>query len=801
MVNSALLQTDFYKWGHILMYPPNTQQVFSTWTPRGTKTGHDKVVAFGTKYAVEKITNLWQQRFFDLELQDILDEFTFVHENALGSKPRQEWVDAITNLHGLSCLPLDIRALDEGTLVPLRTPYLTITNTDDRFGWLVNFLETALSSELWLSATSATTSYYLRKLVNDWAVRTGVDPDTMAFFGHDFSMRGMKGLESAAISGAGHLLSWDGSDNIGAIPLIHDTYQGTLGTDYIMGSVPACYDDKTEVLTENGFKLFADLDKGEKVAQYLESGEIQFVEPTEYYEDKYAGDMVHFKLHRGKINPDVDIMVTPNHRMVRRSIATGELSLFEARSDQRYSSAYKLPVSGIHNSGDDVFSPLDQLRVAFQADGSFSNRKNSYTGERTGTYPLRFSLKKERKKERLRNILDSLGYEYTWSEYDDGYASVRIASPIKLDKNFDWINLSDVSNLWCKSFVEELTHWDGSGRLSGTDRGSNTICFNSTCELSVNKVQAVGAISGFKTYTTHYDDKRPNHKRLRVYNVSFVEKEDIHTTHIENEPVKYDGFVYCVSVPSKMLIVRRNGCVAVCGNTEHSVMSAWGQDNEVELFEWLATKQFPDGMLSVVSDTWDFWNVLDEYLPQLKEEIMARNGKLVIRPDSGVPEDVLCGWKMYTHDEISEHIYNPDSLDDMASGIGTIISQEDENTLNDEPVFFEGCFEYEGKCYKCSGMYTWDGSSDLRYSHTDVREIWEIRYGAEQKGVVQALWDIFGGTTNDAGFKVLDSHIGVIYGEGMYHERMNTILQRLHDKGFASNNVVFGIGLTYGPAA
>lgn len=149
--------------------------------------------------------------------------------------------------------------------------------------------------------------------------------------------------------------------------------------------------------------------------------------------------------------------------------------------------------------------------------------------------------------------------------------------------------------------------------------------------------------------------------------------------------------------------------------TEHSVMCAYGQENEFDLFKRLITEIYPSGLFSVVSDTWDFWQVVGEYLPKLKQEIISREGKVVIRPDSGVPEDILCGDK--------------------------------------------------------------NGKTEL-----------------ERKGLIESLWDIFGGTINEKGYKELDSHIGAIYGDAITIDRCKTICERLRQKGFASTNVVYGIG-------
>lgn len=389
MTINPLFATDGYKLSHILQYPPKTELVFSTWTPRMSRDKrHGHVVVFGIQPAMIKLGEIWRQGFFNRSLAAIMREFTSMHLHFLMCKPPQEWVDAITYLHNLGYLPLEIKALPEGTLCPIKTPYLTIKNTDPNCAWLTNFVETFLSTELWLSATSATTAYYNRLMLNNWAQKTGLTAKDMNFVGHDFSMRGMQNLQSGMMSGAAHLLSFDGTETVSTFPYINKYY----------------------------------------------------------------------------------------------------------------------------------YTPIERLVV--------------------GTVPA----------------------------------------------------------------------------------------------------------------------------------------------------------------------------------TEHSVMCAWGKDGEVDLFDWLLTVRFSEGILSVVSDTWDLWTVIGQYLPELKDKIMTRNGKLVIRPDSGIPEDILCG----------------------------------------DPTAEKDTLQY--------------------------------------KGVVEVLWDIFGGTKNEAGFKTLDSHIGVIYGDAMNYDRVDTILARLAAKGFAANNVVFGFG-------
>lgn len=165
--------------------------------------------------------------------------------------------------------------------------------------------------------------------------------------------------------------------------------------------------------------------------------------------------------------------------------------------------------------------------------------------------------------------------------------------------------------------------------------------------------------------------------------------------------------------------------------SEHSVMCLGNKDSEIGTFTRLM-ELYPTGILSVVSDTWDLWKVLTVYLPHLKDKVLARDGKLVIRPDSGDPVDIICGkWKQW-----QKEIYSNPEL------------------TSNKPIIST----------------------------------------PEDKGVIELLWDTFGGTINKQGYKELDSHIGAIYGDSISLERAEEICERLKQKGFASTNIVFGIG-------
>lgn len=169
-------------------------------------------------------------------------------------------------------------------------------------------------------------------------------------------------------------------------------------------------------------------------------------------------------------------------------------------------------------------------------------------------------------------------------------------------------------------------------------------------------------------------------------------------------------------------------CINSVNASEHSVSTTkiFTVGEKQMIIDWL--KEFPTGLLSIVADTFDLWKLITEYLkdPEVKGLIMAREGKLVIRPDSGDPVNIITG------------------------------------------LVFE------------------NGKVDVHVN--------EAATDAEICGVIELLWNIFGGTINEQGFKVLDSHIGGIYGDSINLIRQVEIYHRLADKGFAATNIVLGVG-------
>lgn len=240
MLLNPMHATDGYKLGHRLQYPPGTTKVVSNLTARSAKNGNtiyrDRVVFFGLRYFIDDFLHArFTRDFFARPKAEVVAEYSKRVGLYLGQTPTND-VAHIAALHDLQYLPICIRALPEGTAVPIGVPMMTIENTLPEFYWLTNYFETVLSSYLWLPCTSATTARCYRALFDKYAELTGVDSGFVDYQGHDFSFRGMSSLESAMMSGAAHMLYFRGTDSIPAIDWAQQYYDAS---NLIGCSVPA----------------------------------------------------------------------------------------------------------------------------------------------------------------------------------------------------------------------------------------------------------------------------------------------------------------------------------------------------------------------------------------------------------------------------------------------------------------------------------------------------------------------------------------------------------------------------------
>lgn len=212
LAKNIILNTDSYKVSMFKQYPVGTTGVYSYIESRGGR--YDRTVFFGLQafikeYLIDPITQA------DI---DVADEILTAHGEPFN---RAGW-EYILRVHG-GKLPVVIRAVPEGTVVPVKNVLATIENTDPECYWLTTWLETALLRAIWYPTTVATQSYTIRKVILDALEKTG-DPALIDFKLHDFGARGVSSLESAGVGGAAHLVNFMGTDTISGLLYAREYY-------------------------------------------------------------------------------------------------------------------------------------------------------------------------------------------------------------------------------------------------------------------------------------------------------------------------------------------------------------------------------------------------------------------------------------------------------------------------------------------------------------------------------------------------------------------------------------------------
>ncbi|MNQ41195.1 putative nicotinate phosphoribosyltransferase [compost metagenome] len=216
-------------------------------------------------------------------------------------------------------------------------------------------------------------------------------------------------------------------------------------------------------------------------------------------------------------------------------------------------------------------------------------------------------------------------------------------------------------------------------------------------------------------------------------------------------------------------------------------------EGEQQFIRRLITEVYPDGGISLVCDSFNFWGVLTDVLPALKPEIMARTkdstglNKVVVRPDSGDPVEIICGVEVFSEAQATDMMVNAAYL----SHSGEV------RPPRPKRIYFRA--DVDDSMYLATDVISdrpkggiQEGLGEGHYVGGYL--ITKHTLTAEEKGAIEVLWDIFGGTVNDNDYRVLDEHIGLIYGDSITVQRTEEIMRRLARKNFASCNVVLGIG-------
>jgi nicotinamide phosphoribosyltransferase len=222
--HNIILDTDSYKSSHFLQYPPKTTRLFSYLESRGGK--YPATRFFGLQYILKRYL-CSTVTAADVEEAKALIE---AHGEPF---PYEGWMRVVTE-HG-GKLPLEVRAVPEGTLVPNHNVLMSVTNTDPELPWLVGWFETMLM-RTWYPTTVATQSYYLKQIIREALEKTSDNAEAeLPFKLHDFGSRGVSSRESAGLGGLAHLTNFMGSDTLEALRTGRNYY----GTDVAAFSIPA----------------------------------------------------------------------------------------------------------------------------------------------------------------------------------------------------------------------------------------------------------------------------------------------------------------------------------------------------------------------------------------------------------------------------------------------------------------------------------------------------------------------------------------------------------------------------------
>ena len=333
-----------------------------------------------------------------------------------------------------------------------------------------------------------------------------------------------------------------------------------------------CVDSETEYLSPTGWKKISEYEGG-KVAQYNLDGTTELVEPEEYIK-KPCEDMIRVKTKYG-----LDQLLSPEHRVLyadansNPKVISAEKMLYRDTVAKRgwkgrfYTTFTPKITTSIPLSDDEL-----RVQVMLIADGSFPNNSNSCV----------VSVKKERKKARIRHLLNKANIAHKEKELDceskKGYSRFSFKAPL-IKKCFDeYFWGSSLEQL--KIISDEVMHWDSSSRKAGA------CSFSTFIEDSANFIQyafaATGKTASFlksvrfrrgKAETEYIVHARKNAKLL--YSCGYGENGKISNIYYEKST---NGFKYCFMVPSTFLLLRRNGCIFATGNTGKTISSLWASD-------------------------------------------------------------------------------------------------------------------------------------------------------------------------------------------------------------------------------
>lgn len=594
-----ILQADSYKFSQFQVYPENTTGQFSYIEARSKK---DVIVPFGLQMWIKK-------NLLDPITQADIDEAEEVATLHGDPFNRAGWEYILNEYDGY--MPLTIQGIPEGTITESLTPIVTVMCTDAKVFWLASYIETSLQRGIWYSTSVASNDYQNYKTLKYFYDHSSDNIGMLPYALNDFGSRGVTSEESSQIGGIAHLVFFQGTDNMsgimagrkyyntpcagGSVPASEhsnacaygkddqrtylkrmlDTYAkpgkvvsividgydvyreaNLLCTEFKQQIIdsgacvtfrPDCYAEGTKILTPDGWIDFSEVTLDTLVAQVKEDNSYEFVNPLKIVNEYYSGEMIHFTDCKEKL----DILVTPNHRMVLNH--KGNKKIVFAEDCKISSHNYSLyRTASAKSDTTNKLSNLQRLRIAFQADGSYVTKQIT---------AIRFSFSKQRKIDRMTQLLNSMGLEYKIYDLQDDRKEFHIKiDSDRFGKNFSWVDTSKLTKEWCQDFIEELSYWDS------CRRSDSRFKFDTTYKQVVDVVELVALSAGYGCLISEYIDDR---KEIfnNIFTANILKDGMLGGQSIQKNTVNYNGKIYCVTVPTGKILVKRNRSTLVCGNS------------------------------------------------------------------------------------------------------------------------------------------------------------------------------------------------------------------------------------------
>jgi len=354
-----------------------------------------------------------------------------------------------------------------------------------------------------------------------------------------------------------------------------------------------CYPGNTEVLTPAGWIALEDYD-GQEVAQYeAEYNQLRFVAPSGVVSHQHRGEIVSFSNHR-----KYSVAVTPEHDMVYR---TPEGEVYKRRASQGLPASVHHIIRSATAEGEGVPYTDDELRliVAVSADAGVE-----YLNK--GEISLDFNLKKQRKIDRLRMLVDKLNINASFCVHTNrpDYTRVRFNLPKRMavGRLFPHFWIGVLSARQKEIIIRELKEWDG-----WEDEAGRHCEYTTKYKENADFIQTIASTTSYTATLCEFYGGETNYKRNKYYKVN-IHYDATPTTvgSIAERREQYDGYVYCLTVPSGMLLVRHNNCISVCGNCDAMAGS-------VMMGVSFSNVSITHGAKGAVDDVKECWQWLDKY--------------------------------------------------------------------------------------------------------------------------------------------------------------------------------------------